>query len=647
MTTHFINSAKKLVLVLIGSIFLSELLIMAAFAMLPPIPTNIEAVLDATLISLFTTPFLYYFVFRPMTNHIDKQKQIETQLRVAAAAFETHDAIMITDAAASIIRVNQAFEQMTGYSEAEVLGKNPRILHSDHHDKNFYENMWEELLSKGIWNGEIWDKDKHGNIYPKQTTITAVKNADDEIIQYVSVFTNIAERKKAEHEIHNLAFYDTLTKLPNRRLLHDRLDVALSVSGRNQQYGALLFLDLDNFKTLNDTLGHEYGDMLLIEVANRLQFSVREADTVARLGGDEFVVILESIGLDAEEASQKVALIAEKIRTILAEPYQLNDNVRHTSPSIGVCLFYDHNEQVDELLKHADMAMYQAKNSGRNRVCFFDPNMQESMEARAALESDLRISLREGHLHLYYQIQLDQARQPIGAEALIRWIHPQRGFISPADFIPLAEESSLIIDVGNWVLDTACAQIALWSKFEQTKNLTLAVNISAKQFIQSDFVDQIAHMIKKHGINASRLKLELTESVVLDDLDSVVAKMLTLRDVLGVSLSLDDFGTGYSSLSYLKQLPLDQIKIDQSFVRDMTTDTSDAMMVKNIIDMAHNFGLNVIAEGVETEDQLSLLKKNGCMSYQGYLFSKPIPIEQFEAALNQNHLLDELGVIAG
>jgi EAL domain-containing protein (putative c-di-GMP-specific phosphodiesterase class I) len=293
------------------------------------------------------------------------------------------------------------------------------------------------------------------------------------------------------------------------------------------------------------------------------------------------------------------------------------------------------------------MAMYQAKNSGRNRVCFFDPNMQESMEARAALESDLRISLREGHLHLYYQIQLDQARQPIGAEALIRWIHPQRGFISPADFIPLAEESSLIIDVGNWVLDTACAQIALWSKFEQTKNLTLAVNISAKQFIQSDFVDQIAHMIKKHGINASRLKLELTESVVLDDLDSVVAKMLTLRDVLGVSLSLDDFGTGYSSLSYLKQLPLDQIKIDQSFVRDMTTDTSDAMMVKNIIDMAHNFGLNVIAEGVETEDQLSLLKKNGCMSYQGYLFSKPIPIEQFEAALNQNHLLDELGVIAG
>jgi len=639
MISNSTNSTKKLIFVLIGSIFIGELLIMIAFTIFPPLPNWIENLLDPALLSIFCAPLLYFFVFRPMTRHITEQKQTENQLRVAAAAFETHDAIMITDADANIMRVNHAFELITGYSEEEVIGKNPRILQSGQHDEEFYKNMWKELMRTGLWNGEVWDRSKSGIIYPKQSTITAVKNDKGETVQYVAVFTNIAERKKAEDEIYHLAFYDVLTGLPNRRLLHDRLDVALSVSGRTHQYGALLFLDLDNFKTLNDTLGHEYGDMLLIEVANRLKFSVREADTVARLGGDEFVVLLENISENQEDASQKVAHIAEKIRTILADPYQLNENMRHTSPSIGVCLFFDHDVLVDELLKRADMAMYQAKSSGRNRVCFFDPHMQRLMEARAALESDLRIALVEGQLQLHYQIQLDQERHPIGAEALVRWAHPQRGMVSPSDFIPVAEESSLILEIGHWVLDTACRQIALWSKYEQTCSLVLAVNISAQQFMQPDFVEQIAGMLQKHQIEASSLKLELTESVVLDDLDSVVDKMLALRNVLGVTLSLDDFGTGYSSLSYLKQLPLDQIKIDQSFVRDMTTDTSDAMMVKNIIDMAHNFGLNVIAEGVETEDQLTLLKKNGCMSYQGYLFSKPIPIEQFDMFLNKNQLL--------
>jgi diguanylate cyclase (GGDEF)-like protein/PAS domain S-box-containing protein len=629
------DSAKKLVFILIALIFIGELLIMLAFSILPPLPVWLENLLDPTLLSIFCSPLLYAFVFRPMTRHISEQRKTENQLRVAAAAFETHDAIMIMDMDANIIRVNHAFEQMTGYTEAEVVGKNQRILKSGHHDDAFFEDMWKELLTKGIWKGEVWDRSKGGDIYPQQTSITAVKNEHGETIQFVAVFTNIAERKKAENEIFNLAFYDALTGLPNRRLLHDRLDVALSLSGRNKQYGALLFIDLDNFKVLNDTLGHEYGDQLLVEVANRLKFSIRVSDTVARLGGDEFVVLLESISASPEETSQKVAQIAEKIRAILAEPYRINENIRHSSASIGVCLFLDHTVLVDELFKRADMAMYQSKNSGRNKVRFYDPHMQQVMESRAAMESGLRMALSEGQLRLHYQIQLDQNNNPIGAEALVRWKHPQRGLVSPAEFIPIAEESSLILEVGHWVLDTACKQIAEWSKVKQTSALVLAVNISAKQFMQSDFVQQIASMIQIHKISPSRLKLELTESVVLDDLKTVIAKMNALREI-GVTLSLDDFGTGYSSLSYLKQLPLDQIKIDQSFVRDMTTDASDAMMVKNIIDMAHNFGLNVIAEGVETESQLSKLKEDGCKSYQGYLFSKPVPIEEFELLISEN-----------
>jgi diguanylate cyclase (GGDEF)-like protein len=390
---------------------------------------------------------------------------------------------------------------------------------------------------------------------------------------------------------------------------------------------------MDKFKALNDTLGHDYGDMLLVEIAKRLKFCVREIDTVARLGGDEFVVLIENISADAEEATINVAQIAEKIRAVLATPYQLKEAIYHSSPSIGVCLYYDNMDSVDELIKRADMAMYQAKDSGRNKVNFFDPHMQHSLEVHAALEADLREAISDQQFRLFYQIQIDHNHHPVGAEALIRWIHPQRGMVLPAEFIPFAEENSLILDIGNWVIDSACKQIADWSHNEQTRNLVLAINISAQQFKQLDFVTQLEVMLHKHHIEPSRLKLELTESVALNDIDSVVIKMRALKQI-GIALSLDDFGTGYSSLSYLKRLPLDQIKIDKSFVRDITTDSSDAVMVKTIIDMAHNFDLNVIAEGVETEEQFSFLKENDCLSFQGYLFSRPVPLEEFEALLS-------------
>ncbi|HOY88131.1 MAG TPA: EAL domain-containing protein [Methylotenera sp.] len=623
-------------IVLTGCIFVGELIIMWILHALPALSPWLESFVDATLLSIFVAVLMYIFVFRNMKKTAADKFKAEEQLRLISVAFEMQEAIMITDANANILRVNRAFEKITGYSEHEVIGKNPSILSSGLHDHAFYAKLWSDLLNHGIWKGEMWDRGKNGEIYSKIATISAVKNDKNETVQYIAAFTDNTAHKKAENEIYRLAFYDALTGLPNRRLLLDRLSVALSASTRNQQYGALIFLDLDNFKTLNDTLGHYYGDMLLVEVAKRLKVTVREMDTVARLGGDEFVVLLEDLDADLQEASRKVAQIAEKLRVKIATPYQLNENTRHSSPSIGVCMFYRNQVSVDDLLKYADMAMYQAKNAGRNRVRFFDPHMQQVVETRALMEADLRSAITDKQLSLFYQVQLDQTMQPVGAEALLRWQHPTRGFVSPVDFIQIAEESSLILEIGDWVLETACRELARWSQHEKTRHLVLAINISAQQFMQTDFVEHVAEAVKAHQINPACLKLELTESVALGGLDVVVTKMLALKHGIGVTLSLDDFGTGYSSLSYLKKLPFNQIKIDRSFVRDMLTDTSDAMMVKNIIDMTHNFGMQVIAEGVETEQQLALLREYGCLSYQGYLFSKPLPVEEFEMLLNKD-----------
>lgn len=570
------------------------------------------------------------------TSIITERKSVEEELRVAAVTFETHEAIMITDSNANIIRVNKAFQEITGYGAEEVLGKNPRILSAGRHDKAFYVDMWHKLLNIGRWEGEVWDKRKNGQIYPKWLTITAIKDKEENVSEYVAIFSDITARKQAEEEIYSLAYYDTLTKLPNRRFMIEQLHQAQSISARSKLYGALLFLDMDRFKTLNDTLGHDNGDLFLIEIARRLQQCVRDVDTVARIGGDEFVVLIGEIDQNAEEASQKVALIAEKIRSALSSPYQLKEHEHLSSPSIGISLYHGNGEPLETVLKQADMAMYQAKEAGRNSVRFFDPAMQIAVETRAALEADLRHALSDDQISLYYQLQLDRDLRPLGAEALIRWTHPVRGMVSPMQFIPIAEESSLILDIGHWVIETACKQLAVWYKREQTKHLILAINVSVQQFKRHDFVETVASLVKIYQIDPNRLKLELTESVVLSDVADVISKMHSLK-ALGVRLSLDDFGTGYSSLSYLKKLPLDQIKIDQSFVRDLTTDPNDAVMVQTIINLANNFRLNVIAEGVETEAQLNFLKLNGCMAYQGYLFSKPVPIEQFETLLQKSY----------
>jgi diguanylate cyclase (GGDEF)-like protein len=477
-----------------------------------------------------------------------------------------------------------------------------------------------------------------------QRTVWLLMNAfpefhgDGTLKQIIVNFDDISPRKQAEEKIHHLAFFDALTGLPNRRLLMDRLHAALAASARSGQHGALLFIDLDKFKTINDVLGHGVGDQMLVEVAARILGCMRESDTVARLGGDEFVVLMPDLGPDAEQASQRTAMVAEKIRLAVGSPYQLKDNAHHSSPSIGVAMFLGSEEGADALLRQADMAMYKAKDAGRNTLRFFSTAMQTAVETHAALEADLRHAVARGELRLLYQVQVDAARQAIGAEALVRWVHPRRGTVSPMQFIPIAEESSLILAIGGWVLETACAQLARWHASAPHRHLSLAVNVSAQQFRQADFVGVLGALLARHGFDAARLKLELTESVVLNDVDDVVTKMHALR-ALGITLSMDDFGTGYSSLSYLKQLPLHQIKIDQSFVRDIITDPTDAVMVRTIIDLARNFGLHVIAEGVETHDQLAFLQQHGCNAYQGYLFSKPVPIDGLEALLQRDYRL--------
>jgi diguanylate cyclase (GGDEF)-like protein/PAS domain S-box-containing protein len=565
---------------------------------------------------------------------ISERKMSENKLRIASIAFDSQESIVITDANTVVLQVNKAFSEDTGYSPAEVVGKTMDMFKSGRHDDAFYAAMWESINRTGSWQGEIWDRNKNGEISPKLLTITAVKDSDGTITNYVGAHSDITERKISEEQINNLAFYDPLTNLPNRRLLMDRLHQALISSARTGRKGALLFLDLDNFKILNDTLGHEFGDLLLQQVAQRLQSCVRDGDTVARLGGDEFVVALENLSEVVLDTATQTETIAEKILTSLRQPYQLNTQIYNSTASVGAVIFNNQRSSVEELMKHADIAMYQAKKDGRNTVRFFDPKMQEAINVHATIESELHKAIDDNQFTLYYQVQMDNSFHPIGAETLIRWMHPERGLVSPLQFIPLAEETGLIIPIGLWVLETACAQLKSWQQDTSSCNLTLAVNVSARQFRQVDFVPQVRALVQRYSINPMLLKLELTESLLLDDMEETISIMNTLNEI-GIKFSLDDFGTGYSSLQYLKRLPLNQLKIDQSFVRDIATDDSDKAIVKTIIAIAHSLNLDVIAEGVETEEQHKFLLNSGCRHFQGYLLGKPVPIEQFDTMLRK------------
>jgi diguanylate cyclase (GGDEF)-like protein/PAS domain S-box-containing protein len=555
-------------------------------------------------------------------------RRVVADTKVAAIVFESQQAMMITDNKSIILRVNSAFTKITGYAENEAIGKPVALLKSGYHDVEFYANMWKDIDSKGSWQGEIWNRRKSGDIYPALVTITAVKSNDGTVTHYVGTNIDITERKEAEARIENLAFYDPLTGLPNRRLLLDRLQQALSSSDRSGRIGALMFIDLDEFKVINDTLGHDFGDQLLKSVAERLSDCVREGDTVARLSGDEFVVILENLSESEHESATDAKRIGEKILSSLGQSYHLDGYTRHASASIGVALFSGHKSIIKDLLKRADLAMYEAKASGRNALRFFDPEMQAIVLARAEMENSLRMGILKNEFVLYFQPQISGNTHLIGSEALVRWNHPSLGLILPHDFIPLAEQTGLILPLGLWILQAACAQLTTWALSTKTASLSMAVNVSARQFYQPNFVNQVMAVLESSGANPSKLKLELTEGVMLTNVEETISKMQILQE-LGVRFSLDDFGIGYSSLSFLKRLPLNQLKIDRSFVRNVLTDPDDSAIAKMVINLARELNLEIIAEGVETEAQRNFLAQCGCFDYQGFLFAPALPSVEF------------------
>ena len=539
------------------------------------------------------------------------------------------EGIMITDPDAVIVSINPAFTRLTGYTAQEVVGRRPTLLSSGRHDGEFYAALWQRLESEGHWQGEIWNRRKNGEIYPELLTITAINDADGRLTNYAALFSDISELKENEERIKHLAYYDPLTGMPNRRLFEDRLQVALAHVHRNKGQLAVMFVDLDRFKRINDTLGHEMGDQLLVEVSRRLYDCLREDDTVARMGGDEFVVLLSEVGMPDD-----AAYIARRITAALTRPMSLGGRELVVTASVGISIYPEDGRTASTLIKNADTAMYRAKESGRNGYQMYAPAMNARTLEHLALESALHKALERGELCLHYQpLVVPGTHKVVAAEALLRWNHPELGLVSPGDFIPLAEDTGLIIPVGEWVLAEVCRQLRQWQA-QGRDVLNIAVNISARQFRDRAFLPTVQRILAGAGIKPAQLTLELTESMLMDEaLDTI--RMLGQLHEMGFTIAMDDFGTGYSSLSYLKRFPIDILKIDRVFIRDIERSADDAAIVSAIIRLAHSLRLSVVAEGVESAAQLEFLQQEMCDRLQGYYFSRPLDASAFTALLAQ------------
>ena len=563
-------------------------------------------------------------------SDITDRKRAEASLTLAGKMIEaTSDAVLVTNRANEIIDVNRAFTLITGFELDEVRGKNPGVLSSGRHGPDFYHEMWQSLEHDGHWRGEIWDRRKNGEVYPKLITINVLYGEDGEIMHYVAVFSDISEIRATREELERLAHYDPLTGLPNRALFMDRLEQIIRQCTRNHALAALIFLDLDHFKNVNDTLGHRAGDELLLQVSRRLMRSVRTSDTVARLGGDEFTIVLPRL-----TGSADAAIVARKVISAFKEPIHLSGQDIFVSASAGITICPTDGDDVDTLLMNADTAMYHAKSAGRDTFKFFSEDMNRDSLERLRLDTDLRRGLEQDDLFLHFQPRVDlKTGAVVGAEALVRWEHPKRGMISPGVFIPLAEESGLIVPLGYRVLEMACEQARAW-RDSGLGDLRMAVNLSPRQFRERDLVGRLATIVTKTGWERELLEVEITEGALMEDTAAAARTLLRLKR-MGLEVSVDDFGTGYSSLRYLKKFPLDILKIDQSFVRDLPDDQDDAAITSAIVSLARTLKLAVIAEGVETVEQLRFLSGLGCDQMQGYLVSKPVSGEEFEQRMRE------------
>ena len=567
--------------------------------------------------------------FVAVFDNITQRKTYEAELRLAASVFHnTMEGVLITDAGGTILSVNPAFSEITGYTSENAVGKTPSLLRSDRHEPEFYHSMWQQLTSEGRWQGEIWNRRKSGEAYLEWLTINRIQDNKGNTLRYVSVFHDITEMRRKDEHIRHLAFHDALTGLPNRTLMHDRLTHAVERALRENTRLSVTFVDLDRFKDINDGLGHDIGDLLLQEVAQRIKSRLRGMDTVARIGGDEFVVLMEDL-----DEPRHCASLAEDIIGAISHPMELRGQVVQVGASMGMAFFPEDGRDALNLMKRADMAMYAAKSAGRNTYRFFQPEMLEQTTQRLKLEMELRRAIASRHLELHYQPKVSLATgKPTGVEALVRWRHPARGLVPPMEFIPVAEESELILDIGNWVLDEACRQAAEWQA-KGVGKIQIAVNVSARQLEQGDLVERIAELTARHGITPAELEIELTESVIMARPEQVAGLLGRLR-AIGVTVAVDDFGTGYSSLAYLRRLPIDTLKIDRTFIQDADRNEEDAQIVKTILALSQTLKLRVVAEGVETESQADLLRALGCETAQGYLYARPLPPMEIEGWLN-------------